>query len=77
MRCDEVVGVLNQFFLGERIDQLRDAGRAGESKRETANAFNERVCALQKHAYLEKTVDAMLVHVRFMVTSNTAGVLNV
>jgi len=42
MRRDKIVWVLNQFVLREAIDPSYDAGGAGESESEAADALDNR-----------------------------------
>jgi hypothetical protein len=62
MRCNQIVRVLDQFFLGERIDENRDPACADKGQREAADAFNQRMGALEKHADFKNLVDTAFVH---------------
>jgi hypothetical protein len=75
MRRDKIVWVLNQFVLREPIDPSRDAGGAGESESEAADALDNRMGTLQQHAHFEDTVKPLLVHSVLIAASNNVGVL--
>src|SRR5579859_4725578 len=64
MRCQKIVRILNQLFLGELIHEVPDRARTHESNGETAHALDQRMRALQQHAHLKSLMDAMLVHAR-------------
>jgi hypothetical protein len=73
MHRDKIVGVLNQFVLREAIDPSHDAGGAGESESEAADALDNRMGTLQQHAHFEDTVNPLLVHPAVIAASDNAG----
>src|SRR5665213_64619 len=62
MRRDEVVRILDQLLLGERVDQIRNGAGADEGDDKAADALDESVRSFQQDADLENLVDAAFVH---------------
>ena len=56
---NEIMGILDQFFLCQPVDQGNDRARADEGKHEAAEALDERMSALEQHADLEFVFDEL------------------
>jgi len=51
--CDEIIGIFDQLFLRELIDEIRDCACANNRQSDPAAALDEGVSALEENAYLK------------------------
>src|ERR1700730_4097006 len=67
---DEVVRILDQLVLGQRIDQTCDGACADEGKYQAADALDQRMSPFQQDTDLKKLMDAAFVHAFLERASN-------
>src|SRR5260370_35036023 len=67
MGGNEILWILDQLFLSQSIDKVRDRTCADQSKCDAAHAFNQCVRALKEHAHLKNLMNSMFVHARTVV----------
>ena len=59
---DEILRILDQLVLGDRVNEVGDGACADESKGDSARAFNQGVSALEEHADLKHLMNSVFVH---------------
>src|SRR5260370_37730804 len=67
MGGNKILWILDQLFLNQPIDEVRNRTCADQSKSDAAHAFNQCVRALKEHAHLINLMNSMFVHARTVV----------
>jgi hypothetical protein len=69
VRGDEIVRILDQFFLRQPIDQADNRAGADDCHRDPAGAFEQCVCTLEEDADFENLMDAVFAHAQIGAAS--------
>src|SRR5258707_2292257 len=62
MGGNKILWILDQLFLNQPIDEVRNRTCADQSKSNAAHAFHQCVRALKEHAHVKNLMDSVFVH---------------